>query len=87
MDERKGKIYRDCELEIIMSLVPTSKNIGYLSRLLARSESAIKIVYKIAYESGPFGKNADIQEKKIIEAKNNVGIIMGRKSPRKKGRE
>ena len=82
MDERKWKIYKDGELEIILSLVPTSKNISYLSRLLDRSESAIKIVYKIAYESGPFGKNADIQERKIIKAKNNVGIIMGRKSPR-----
>ena len=44
MHDRKWKIYKDGELEVILSLVPTSRNISYLSRLLDRSESAIEIV-------------------------------------------
>ena len=82
MVDRTGKNYKDGELEIILSLAPTSSNIKWLSTLLERSEDAIKIVYKIAFEYGPFGENADIQEKKIIEAKERVGICLGRKKPR-----
>ncbi len=37
----------------------------------------------IAHENGPFGEDADIQEKKLMQAKKNVGIAIGRKQPRK----
>lgn len=67
---------------MILSLAPTSANIGWLSRLLERSEAAIEVVYKIAYEHGPFGKGAAIQERKILDAKRRVGIAIGRKTPR-----
>jgi len=50
--------------------------------LLERSEQAIEIVYKIAFEHGPFGKEAGVQERKIIEAKERVRIRIGRKYPR-----
>ncbi|BBD08435.1 hypothetical protein [Desulfovibrio ferrophilus] len=82
MHSRKGKQYKDGELETILSLAPTTKNIQTLSLLLERSEEAIKIVYKIAFEHGPFGREATIQEKKILAAKEKVGICIGRKSPR-----
>ncbi len=82
MPSRTGKPYKDGELEVILSLSPTKENIKWLSILLERSEEAIEIVYKIAFEHGPFGKNADIQEKKIIEAKERVGIGIGRMKPR-----
>lgn len=82
MASRKNAPYRAGELETILSMVPTADNIKWLSQLLERSEDAIKIVYRIAYEHGPFGKNADIQEKKVIEAKRRVGIAIGRKSAR-----
>lgn len=82
MNERKGHEYSEGELEVILSLVPTKTNILWLSKLLKRSESSIKIVYKFAYEHGPFGDNSDVQERKIIEAKNRVGIDIGRKKPR-----
>jgi hypothetical protein len=82
MPSRTGKPYKDGELEVILSLSPTKENIKWLSILLERSEEAIEIVYKIAFEHGPFGKNADIQEKKIIEAKERVGIRIGRMKPR-----
>lgn len=65
-----------------MSLVPAIDNIKWLSQLLKRSEEAITIVYKIAYEHGPFGEGAGIQERKIYEAKERVGICIGRKAPR-----
>ncbi len=79
---RTNKPYKTGELEVILSLSPTKYNIKWLSKLLERSEDAIKIVYKIAFEHGPFGERASIQEKKIIEAKNRVGIKIGRKKSR-----
>jgi hypothetical protein len=79
---RKGKSYRSGELEVILSLVPTSANIAFLGELLDRSEKAIEVVYKIAFEHGPFGRDAGIQEEKIFAAKKRVGISIGRKSPR-----
>ena len=79
---RRGTHYRPCELEVILSRAPTSANIGWLSRLLERSEAAIEVVYKIAYEHGPFGRGATVQERKILEAKRQVGITIGRKTPR-----
>lgn len=80
---RTNAPYKSGELEVILSLAPTKNNIKWLSTLLERSEGAIEVVYKIAYEHGPFGKHADIQEQKVINAKNRVGIKIGRKKPRK----
>lgn len=79
---RKGTKYKEGELETILSLAPTTANIMWLSKLLERSEPAIEIVYKIAFEHGPFGKTSDIQVRKICEAKERVGIRIGRKKPR-----
>ena len=53
MPTRTGKPYKDGELETILSLAPTDANIRWLSTLLERSEEAIEIVYKIAFEHGP----------------------------------
>lgn len=78
MDDRKGSAYKMGELETILSLAPTKQNIGFLAELLDRSEDAITIVYKIAFEHGPFGKDADAQQKKIYAAKKRVGIAIGR---------
>ena len=82
MPERKFEPYKDGELEIILSVVPTASNIRRLSNLLDRSEEAIKIVYKIAFDTGPFGRTARAQVQRIIEAKENVGIVIGRKTVR-----
>lgn len=82
MSSRKGQKYKEGELEVILSLPPTKQNIYWLSKLLERSEKSIQVVYKIAYEHGPFGKDSGIQEKKIIEAKERIGLAIGRKKPR-----
>ena len=82
MAARTGKPYKDGELETILNLAPTETNIRWLSTLLERTEEAIEIVYKIAFEHGPFGKESGIQERKIVEAKERVGIRIGRKTPR-----
>jgi hypothetical protein len=79
---RKNKPYKAGELETILSLAPTEANIKWLSTLLERCEDAIEIVYRIAFDHGPFGKDARIQETKIIEAKERIGIKIGRKKPR-----
>ncbi len=83
MPDRKNKPYKNGELEVILSMAPTDANIKWLSKLLDRTPSAIQIVYKIAYEHGPFAKSANIQQKKILAAKKRVGISIGRKSPTK----
>ena len=72
--ERRNKPYKDGELEIILSLVPTKSNIQWLACLLDRSEQAIVIVYRIAYGHGKFGTTAGIQKRKILAAKKRVGI-------------
>ena len=77
-----GKPYREGELEVILSMAPTKDNIFWLSKLLERSEKSIQIVYKIAFEHGSFGKDSGVQEKKIIEAKERIGLAIGRKKPR-----
>ena len=84
MSVRKGKEYKDGELEVILGLIPTDANINHLSKLLDRTPAAIKLVYRIAFEHGEFAKNASSQEKKILEAKKKLGISIGRKNVRKK---
>jgi len=75
--ENKGRPYREGELDLILSLPPTKENIKRLANSLGRSEDAIKIVYRIAYRPNePFGKNADIQVKKIIIAKKRAGFVL-----------
>ncbi|TFZ03390.1 hypothetical protein [Ramlibacter rhizophilus] len=74
--ENKGREYRVGELELILSLPPTKTNIAHLATSLGRSESAISIVYKIAYQpDAPFGSNADIQRQKIEAAKTQLGFM------------
>jgi hypothetical protein len=75
----KNKPYRPGELEVILSLAPTKQNIEFLAQLLERSPKAIQIVYKHAFEHGPFGIDAGIQAAKILLAKRRVGIDIGRK--------
>lgn len=82
MPGRTGKPYKEGELEVILSLPPTTQNIRWLRKLLERTEKSIQIVYKIAFERGLFGKDSVIQEKKIIEAKERIGLDVGRKKPR-----
>lgn len=78
MEDRKGQQYKDGELETILSMAPTKQNIQFLSELLGRSAEAIEIVYKLAFEHGSFGRDADAQKTKILEAKKRVGISIGR---------
>lgn len=87
MPARKNAPYKPGELEIILSLAPTEQNIKLLSQVLERSEAAIEVVYKIAFETGPFGKDADIQARKILAAKKAVGIQIGRKRTERKTTE
>jgi hypothetical protein len=82
MPNRTNAPYKEGELEVILSLAPTAANIYWLSKLLERSEAAIEIVYKIAFEHGAFSKAAStIQQRKVIAAKNRVGLRLGRKCP------
>lgn len=74
--ENKGREYRPGELELILSQPPTKENVGRLASSLGRSEAAIEIVYRIAYQpNAPFGSSADIQRQKIETAKTQLGFI------------
>lgn len=66
--------YRSGELEVILSTIPTHDNIRHLSEVLSRSEPAIRIVFRIAYGSGPFAQSAKAQRRKIAEAKRRLGL-------------
>lgn len=75
--ENKGRIYRSGELELILSLPPTTDNIANLAGALGRSPKAIEIVYRIAYQpTQPFGTDADVQRKKIEAAKTKLGFAL-----------
>ncbi len=78
MPSRSNKPYKEGELEVILSLPPTAANIYWLSKLVDRSTGAIEIVYKIAFEHGPFASAATVQQRKIMAAKQRVGIGVGR---------
>jgi hypothetical protein len=82
MVSRKNRQYAPGELEVILSLAPTQNNIAHLSELLGRSVDAIELVYKLAFEHGPFGKSARAQMTKVLAAKRRVGIAIGRKEMR-----
>lgn len=82
--KRANKPYKEGELEVMLSLPPTAANVRWLSTLLDRSEDAIKIVYRIAFDHGRFGQGAAIQ-RKVLEAKRRLGICIGRKTPRQQG--
>ena len=77
---RKNKPYRPGELEVILSQAPTAQNVKFLAELLERSEEAIEIVFKLAFGHGTFGRTAEIQRRKILKAKERVGIILGRRN-------
>ena len=68
---------------MILGLAPTRDHIRLLALVLERSEAAIRVVYKLAFEHGPFGRTAGIQEEKILAAKAQVGIEIGRRRPRR----
>jgi hypothetical protein len=82
MAARRGRKYATGELEIILSLAPTERNLMFLSELLQRTPKAIELVYRIAFGHGPFARDAEIQESKVLAAKKRVGIAIGRKQVR-----
>lgn len=77
--ENKWRTYRDGELDLILSLVPTKANVARLASSLGRSKDAITIVFRMAYTK--FGRQRQgipiqIQRKKIAQAKKKAGIIL-----------
>lgn len=78
MAARTNAPYKSGELEVILSLSPTATNIHWLSVLLERSEEAIAIVYKIAFEQGVFKDAVGIQQRKVLAAKKRLNMPIGR---------
>ena len=74
--------YREGELELILSLAPTSENIQRLAKVLGRSESALQLVYRAAFGHGAFPEGKAFNQK-VFAAKQTLGIAVGLKTPRK----
>lgn len=81
MAKPKSKEYREHEMELILSLAPSADNIRRLSAVLGRSASAIQLVYRAAFGYGAFPEGTAFNVK-VLQAKNSVGIQLGRRSPR-----
>lgn len=79
--KKPNQQYREGELELILSLAPTADNIRRLAKVLARSESALQLVYRAAFGYGTFPEGRAFN-RKVIAAKRNIGINFGRKSLR-----
>ena len=75
--------YREGELELILSLAPTSENIQRLGKVLGRSESALQLVYRAAFGNGVFPKGEAFNQK-VFAAKKTLGIAVGLKRSRQK---
>lgn len=82
MPRQPSHEYREGELELILSLAPTSENIQRLAKVLGRSESAMQLVYRAAFGHGSFPKGAAFN-RKVLAAKKTLGIAVGPKTPRK----
>jgi hypothetical protein len=82
MPRLASREYREGELELILSLAPTAENLQRLAKVLGRSESALQLVYRAAYGHGAFPQGKAFNAK-VLTAKHNLGIELGRKTPRK----
>jgi hypothetical protein len=76
--------YRVGELELILSLAPTSENIQRLAKVLGRSESALHLVYRAAFGGHGAFPEGKAFNRKVLAAKRVLGIVVGRKTQRKK---
>ena len=76
--------YDQSEIDLILSLVPTTINVKRLAKTMGRSEEAIQMLYNHAY-SGQWlkrqlGEMADHQSNvltKIAKSKKRFGITIG----------
>jgi hypothetical protein len=82
MPRKPSHEYRAGELELILSLAPTSDNIQRLAKVLGRSESALKLVYRAAFGHGAFPEGKAFNQK-VLAAKKSLGIAIGLKKTRK----
>jgi len=78
--------YKQKEVDLILSMVPTHSNVRNLAESLGRSEDAIYTVFYLGY-SGNWLKNTlqgmkanqDNVATKIANAKKRIGIFIGHK--------
>lgn len=83
MQRTTGQEYREGELELILSLAPTSEIIQRLAEVLWRSESAVQLVYHAAFGHGAFPEGKAFN-RRVLAAKKVLGIAVGRRNPRKR---
>jgi hypothetical protein len=84
MATRKNKPFKEGELELILSLTPTTQHIEWLSNVLERTPGAIEVIYRKAYGQGRFSAGDNIMQRKVDAAKKVVGLVLGRKNTRRK---
>ena len=78
-----GDPYRQEEINLILSLIPTHTNIKYLAKSLGRSEEAIETIYLKAYrdiwlrESILDARSMEAAVILIANAKKELGLVVG----------
>jgi hypothetical protein len=82
--KRRMETYAQAEVDLILSLPPTQRNLLNLAVSLERSKNAIAVVYQLAYSGnwlkktlkGTTDRNDNVHTK-IANAKRRLGIFIG----------
>lgn len=76
--------YKQREIDLILSTVPTHTNVKNLAESLGRTQDAIYTVYNLAYSSKWLGKllkgikeDQDNVVTKVARAKKQIGLFIG----------
>jgi hypothetical protein len=77
-----SKEYTEAEMDLILSLSPTAENIDRLTKVLGRRKTALDIIYIAAFGGSKFPLGKAIN-RKVLAAKKRLGIVVGRKTPRR----
>jgi hypothetical protein len=76
--------YTNQEVELILSILPTHRNVKNLAKALGRTQDAIYTIYKLAYSGRwlkqslqALGDDQDNVMTKVGRAKTKLGIFVG----------
>jgi hypothetical protein len=82
--EKAFKPYKKQEIELVLSIVPTHRNVKNLAKSLGRTENAIYVIYNLAYSGkwlkewlSDLGPHQDNVGSKVAASKKKLGIFVG----------
>ena len=71
-----GEDYLAEEIDVVLQLSPTTKNVELLAKALRRGRGGIELIYRFAFGSMRRGGGSQAIRKKIAAAKKRLGIIV-----------